>query len=564
MNPTNSLNLSGLAQAQKTGGIKPATQTTMGVQQTPSYINNATASQPKPATNTVTGNGSIVDYLNKSGQASDYNSRAKLAQQQGISNYTGTAEQNTQLLGSLNKGSQPTNTMASVEKQLNSPGVSQISGPSTNNNNSMNLVQAGAGLGSPQGSPAALTGLLNKLAPNTSGSTGFTSGTQTTAPTFQTDPAFSAFQQSSQNPPQQTQTTQTTQTNPVQSDPTYRNYVNELAKQAQMTDAERNLMQQQADLKNQLAQQTGLEQRNPIPLEFQVGRIAALQNMANAQGQNIAEQTQTYTEQRKAAADALARAAQFAKPEAISYSTQLTNPLTGQATDPNAAPYQGLTNFSIAQNNISQGNSFAQQAGSVSNGLGMIRNLEPRVVSFLEQSGLNNTGSPIANQSFKAYAAEANNPQNVASLNAMLGEVRSSAGQLLLSSGLNPTDVSNTLNSFDFSDLSPNQLKVFLQNLEVMGNSRLQALQESSRGAYGANTAPGTSFAGQNVSNIGQFNTTPNNAQNNLLNPFTDPAAQTVAGAGLNLIGGATGMLQSLIGGAAGGGIVGAASRLFK
>jgi LysM repeat protein len=46
---------------------------------------------------------SIVDYLNSVGQASDYNSRAKLAAKSGISNYTGTAAQNTQLLGMLNK-----------------------------------------------------------------------------------------------------------------------------------------------------------------------------------------------------------------------------------------------------------------------------------------------------------------------------------------------------------------------------------------------------------------------------------------------------------------------------
>jgi hypothetical protein len=44
---------------------------------------------------------SIVDYLNSVGQASDYASRARLAQQYGIQNYTGTGDQNTQLLGIL-------------------------------------------------------------------------------------------------------------------------------------------------------------------------------------------------------------------------------------------------------------------------------------------------------------------------------------------------------------------------------------------------------------------------------------------------------------------------------
>lgn len=48
---------------------------------------------------------SIVDYLSSVGKASDYNSRAQLASQYGISNYTGSAAQNTQLLTSLRSGS---------------------------------------------------------------------------------------------------------------------------------------------------------------------------------------------------------------------------------------------------------------------------------------------------------------------------------------------------------------------------------------------------------------------------------------------------------------------------
>lgn len=55
-----------------------------------------TASSP-----TTTVNGSIVDYLNSVGQPSDYTTRSKLAAQYGITNYTGTAAQNTQLLGIL-------------------------------------------------------------------------------------------------------------------------------------------------------------------------------------------------------------------------------------------------------------------------------------------------------------------------------------------------------------------------------------------------------------------------------------------------------------------------------
>ena len=44
---------------------------------------------------------SIVDFLTQAGQASDYASRAALATKYGITGYTGTAAQNTQLLGIL-------------------------------------------------------------------------------------------------------------------------------------------------------------------------------------------------------------------------------------------------------------------------------------------------------------------------------------------------------------------------------------------------------------------------------------------------------------------------------
>lgn len=50
-------------------------------------------------------NVSVVDYLNSTGKASDYNSRATMAKTYGIANYAGTAEQNTQLLGLLKGGS---------------------------------------------------------------------------------------------------------------------------------------------------------------------------------------------------------------------------------------------------------------------------------------------------------------------------------------------------------------------------------------------------------------------------------------------------------------------------
>jgi hypothetical protein len=64
-----------------------------------------------------TGN-SIVDYLKNQGQASDYSSRTALAGQYGIQGYQGTAEQNTQLLGMLRGGNQPTTPLQKKYDEL--------------------------------------------------------------------------------------------------------------------------------------------------------------------------------------------------------------------------------------------------------------------------------------------------------------------------------------------------------------------------------------------------------------------------------------------------------------
>lgn len=78
--------------------------------QYPSLVPLPTPAPPAPAA-TYTGV-SIVNYLASVGQPSDYASRAKLAQQQGITNYTGTAAQNTQLLNTLRSQQQYAPTSA--------------------------------------------------------------------------------------------------------------------------------------------------------------------------------------------------------------------------------------------------------------------------------------------------------------------------------------------------------------------------------------------------------------------------------------------------------------------
>lgn len=62
--------------------------------------------------------GSIVDYLNSSGRDSSYAARRKLAEEYGMSGYSGLASQNTKLLRMLQGGAQPTNNTAAKAQEL--------------------------------------------------------------------------------------------------------------------------------------------------------------------------------------------------------------------------------------------------------------------------------------------------------------------------------------------------------------------------------------------------------------------------------------------------------------
>ena len=111
-----------LSQIQLTlGGLKSQGVTTIPTPPTPpslaqsssaaSYSTpSSSASYSVPSSAINYSGPSVVDYLNLSKQPSDFSSRAKLAQQYGIQNYIGSAEQNTQLLNSLKSGQKPTTT----------------------------------------------------------------------------------------------------------------------------------------------------------------------------------------------------------------------------------------------------------------------------------------------------------------------------------------------------------------------------------------------------------------------------------------------------------------------
>jgi len=94
------------------------------------------------ATSNYTGN-SIVDYLGSTGAASDFNSRSQLAAQNGITNYTGTADQNLSLLGKLRGGATGTSQSApNIPQTIQSPQIPSSNSNAVNNTPVNNVPQA--------------------------------------------------------------------------------------------------------------------------------------------------------------------------------------------------------------------------------------------------------------------------------------------------------------------------------------------------------------------------------------------------------------------------------------
>lgn len=98
-----------------------------------SMVNPAIPTQAAPTPSPYMGN-SIVDALNQGGQASDFNSRTKLAQTYGIEGYQGTADQNLALLQKYKSGlqtAQSSGAPAPTTSSAGSQAVSDITGGTT-------------------------------------------------------------------------------------------------------------------------------------------------------------------------------------------------------------------------------------------------------------------------------------------------------------------------------------------------------------------------------------------------------------------------------------------------
>ena len=118
---TSSTNLPGLNGNPTAQQIQPTSNAQGVITQptvAPPVVPTAAASSPYAAAATYAGP-SVVDFLNKAGQPTDFSSRAKLAQTYGIQGYTGTANQNNQLLGLLKSHATGNVTDLGIPKNIN-------------------------------------------------------------------------------------------------------------------------------------------------------------------------------------------------------------------------------------------------------------------------------------------------------------------------------------------------------------------------------------------------------------------------------------------------------------
>jgi len=536
--PQQSSGFSGFNGGQSGGGGATSTFSTSFPNANP--IGSTTSSTPAPAQATTTsmpvGNqttSSIVDYLKSIGRPDDFNSRQGLAKQVGIQNYTGTAEQNIQLLNSLKNGynegkanngslSQNTGQIQLPGQTAGTPGQNQ-SQNSYNSSNTLNLPSNFA-TNTPQGLTPGLEALRKIGSQTTGGGNSAQSNYNSSV-----NPVVNINQNSGA-------TGGTSQSSTGQVDP-FTTYVQQLAKQAQMTDAERALMQQQAQLtENKATVAKNMGDVGDLYQSTYNGRMGLLNQAAQAQQQNLAEQTQTYTAQRQAAKDALSAAAGLTQPTSVPFSSGLRNPVTGELVGGSGAGGQfgDYVNYLQAQNAAQQGNQFANQASSSSLGLQQVRNLANGFADFAEKTGLAQNFFGNANMKLKDIESQLN-PSNVATYANIKNGILSAYQNILIGRGIgveSATQYANDLNQ-NIDKMTGADLVAFLENLDIEAQKNIQPMQQFAQGAYGA-ASYGQPYLGSQVNPnqnyIPNFN---NNVYANNAAPFTSAAAQAAGAAGV-------------------------------
>lgn len=192
--------------------------------------------------------------------------------------------------------------------------------------------------------------------------------------------------------------------------------------------------------------------------------------------------------------------------------------------------YNPMAMSASALQNTALGTQTQGQAFLLDTGIKQLNTLTPIIEGFMQQSNINPTSSPLYNAQIGTYLSKVANAGQYNQFEMMMGEMRKFQSQLLASgAGGIPTDVSNTINATDISQLSLKDIRTALQTLDILGKNQQAVLQEQQR----ATGNVGYSGSQQNIQTSVPVATSGTGFGTNI----TSPGGQFLAGSGLSVAG---------------------------
>lgn len=378
--------------------------------------------------------GSIVDYLSSVGKSSDYNSRAALAGQYGIQNYSGTAAQNTELLNKL-RGSG--NTATSYSNPAPAAGV-------TNETPQYSQVPTTTAVPSPY----------------------------VAAPVAPTKPNMGLYGQLIDDQAKRAKD---------------KNEYDQAAKDYQKAVADRN------ELKQAMNDELANIDFDPGTLHFQQGRKQVLaqlyaQKLADADARvTQAQQAMSYaTAQYGAETTALSNALGAA---GISLSGGQYMPFGGESMGFQA----GLDRQRMVDTynyNTQQGLDFSGQASQLDQPMHALSLLGPQLSNYLASNGLNTNTSVMANSLINSGLSQTN-PAAYAVIKNAGTEAQVLISQIAgFNSSLIPSDITQKANAMSIDNMSPNDIVLFINAANAIAQPRYASLKSSASNALGSSFVP--------------------------------------------------------------------------
>ena len=192
----------------------------------------------------------------------------------------------------------------------------------------------------------------------------------------------------------------------------------------------------------------------------------------------------------------------------------------------------------VANSNTSQAINYKQQAVDLDTSLQQLSTASTLAENFLNANNLlNPSANPSYNKGINTYIGTFQDPAAVLQYNTILGDIKKFTSTILASNnGTIPTDVTNTLSSFDPSHLSAAQLKPYLDSLAQLGNNQKSIIQGQINSLIPGQGGYAGSPTGTDTTPI----STPQTNQN------ASTAEKGAIGTVMNIIGGVEGAISGL------------------